>query len=180
AIAPVLSHLAEDIWQFMPYETPCQSIFEAGWVALDEQWQQPDLLPLWNQLRTMRDEVNKVLEKARSDKAIGSSLEAKVLLYIPDLELRQKLQGMNPEALQNNGVDELRYLFLSSQVELLDSAEPLSGLQYQSQSDALGIGVVEPEGEKCDRCWNHSVHVGKSSEHPLLCERCIRALAGQF
>ncbi|MGB3493754.1 MAG: isoleucine--tRNA ligase, partial [Elainellaceae cyanobacterium] len=42
AIAPVLSHLAEDIWQFMPYETPCQSIFEAGWVALDEQWQQPD------------------------------------------------------------------------------------------------------------------------------------------
>jgi len=180
AIAPVLSHLAEDIWQFMPYETPCQSVFESGWISLDKQWKRPDLLPLWTQLRTMRDEVNKVLEKARSDKAIGSSLEAKVLLYVPDLELRQKLQTMNPEALQDNGVDELRYLFLSSQVELLDSAAPLADLQYQSQSEALGVGVVEPEGEKCDRCWNHSVHVGKSSEHPLLCERCVSALSGQF
>jgi isoleucyl-tRNA synthetase len=71
-------------------------------------------------------------------------------------------------------------LFIASQVELLDSSKALAGLKYSFQSDALSIGVVKADGEKCDRCWNYSVHVGESHEHPLLCERCIPALAGQF
>lgn len=181
AIAPVLSHLAEDIWQYLPYATPFKSVFQSGWIALDSQYRQPDLNSLWNSLREIRDEVNKVLEKARTEKAIGSSLEAKVLLYAVDPELRQQLQGMNPnDSLAGNGVDELRYLFLTSQVELLDSPEPLSKLTYSSQSDTLGVGVADADGEKCDRCWNYSTHVGESTEHPLLCERCIPALAGEF
>lgn len=181
AIAPVLSHLAEDIWQHMPYEMGHVSVFEAGWLKLDPQWKQPQMLPLWNQLRTLRDEVNKVLEQARSDKAIGSSLDAKVMIYVPDLDVRQQLQTMNSDnSLVGNGVDELRYLLLASQVELLDSPDHLEGMKYQSQTDDLGIGVADADGEKCDRCWNHSVHVGTSEEHPLLCERCVEAIAGTF
>ena len=79
-----------------------------------------------------------------------------------------------------NGVDELRYLLISSQVELVDSPAALEELQYKGQSETLLIGVVKADGTKCDRCWNYSVHVGESSLHPLLCERCIPALAGQF
>jgi isoleucyl-tRNA synthetase len=181
AIAPVLSHMAEDIWQFLPYSTPHESVFESGWVKLEDEWKKPELAASWQQLRRIRFEVNKVLEQARAEKAIGSSLEAKVLLYVPDLELRQKLQSMNPaDSLSSNGVDELRYLFLTSQVELLDSPAALADLKYQSQSDALGVGVADTEGVKCDRCWNYSIHVGESKEHPLLCERCIPALAGKF
>ncbi len=181
AIAPVLSHLAEDIWQHMPYEMGDRSVFEAGWVTLDPQWKQSQLTPLWSQLRTLRDEVNKVLEQARADKAIGSSLDAKVMLYVPDLDLRKQLQRMNPtNSLEGNQVDELRYLLLASQVKLLDSPDILEGMAYQSQSDALGIGVGDAAGEKCDRCWNHSVHVGESKEHPLLCERCVEAISGSF
>jgi isoleucyl-tRNA synthetase len=180
AIAPVLSHMAEDIWQALPYSTPYESVFESGWVKLDE-WNNPELAASWQQLRRIRFEVNKVLEQARAEKAIGSSLEAKVLLYVPDLELRQKLQSMNPtDSLSSNGVDELRYLFLTSQVELLDSPAALADLKYQSQSDALGVGVADAEGVKCDRCWNYSIHIGESQEHPLLCERCVPALAGKF
>lgn len=181
AIAPVLSHLAEDIWQHLPYETGYHSVFESGWVALDPQWEQPHLTFLWNQLRTLRDEVNKVLEQARANKAIGSSLDAKVVIYVPDLDLRQQLQAMNRDnSLEGNRVDELRYLFLTSQVEVLDSPEILEGMTYQSQTDALGIGVTDADGEKCDRCWNHSVHIGESNEHPLLCNRCVEAIAGSF
>ncbi|NEP18180.1 MAG: isoleucine--tRNA ligase [Leptolyngbya sp. SIO4C1] len=183
AIAPVLSHMAEDIWQFMPYKTGCQSVFEAGWVALDEQWQQPDLVPYWSRVREIRDEVNKVLEQARAAKAIGSSLEAKVLLYVADTELRQQLAAMNPAntvADDSLHIDELRYFFLVSQVELLDSPELLQGLTYRSESDAFGIGVVKADGEKCDRCWNYSTQVGESSADPTVCERCVAALAGQF
>ncbi|MBF2001880.1 MAG: isoleucine--tRNA ligase, partial [Synechococcales cyanobacterium M58_A2018_015] len=114
-------------------------------------------------------------------KDIGSSLEAKLLLYVADPELRQTLQAMNPsDSLSHNGVDELRYLFLTSQVELLDAPTRLAELKHQLQSDVLGIGVVDAEGKKCDRCWNYSTHVGESEQHPLLCERCVEAVSGRF
>ncbi len=181
AIAPVLSHLAEDIWQFLPYKTPHKSVFQAGWITLEEQWSQPKLAEKWEKLRAIRTEVNKVLEQARTDKAIGSSLEAKVLLYVPDADLRTALQAFNPaDSLSGNYVDELRYFFLTSQVELLDSAKPLDGIKYVAQSDVVGVGVVDADGQKCDRCWNYSTHVGESKDHPLLCERCIPALDNTF
>jgi len=181
AIAPVLSHMAEDIWQFLPFSTPYKSVFEAGWVKLEDQWKAPELAGKWQTLRQIRAEVNKVLEQARAEKAIGSSLQAKILLYVPDQTLRQTLQMLNPsDSLAGNGVDELRYLFLTSQVELLESTDALKGLKYSVQSDELGIGVVDADGQKCDRCWNYSTFVGKSKEHPLLCERCIPALEGKF
>ncbi|MBD0345169.1 MAG: class I tRNA ligase family protein, partial [Coleofasciculus sp. Co-bin14] len=182
AIAPVLCHMAEDIWQYLPYQTPYKSVFESGWVKLDEEWHKPELAPLWQKLRSIRTEVNKVMEQARSEKMIGASLDAKVLLYVPDVELRQQLQALNPTDRLNEGnrVDELRYLLLASQVELLDSPDILQGLKYSVQSDTLGVGVDKADGEKCDRCWNYSVHVGELTEHPTLCERCEPALEGQF
>ncbi|MGB3200415.1 MAG: class I tRNA ligase family protein, partial [Nodosilinea sp.] len=183
AIAPVLSHMAEDIWQNLPYPTAHKSVFEAGWVKMESQWQQLDLADRWSQLRTIRQEVNKVLEQARTAKAIGSSLEAKALIYVADAEIRQQLAAMNPAdavAPGANHVDELRYLFLVSQVEVLDSPAPLTDAKYSTESDALGIGVVDAEGQKCDRCWNYSTQVGESSEDPTICDRCVEALAGSF
>ncbi|MFN6570120.1 isoleucine--tRNA ligase [Dendronalium sp. ChiSLP03b] len=178
AIAPVLCHMAEDIWQYLPYKTPYKSVFEAGWVQVDQKWQNPKLAEFWQQVRQIRTEVNKVLEQARIEKLIGSSLEAKALLYINDEQLRSSIKALNPD--KGNGIDELRYLFLTSQVELLDSPDKLQGVKYNLQSDTWGIGVVNADGEKCDRCWNYSTHVGESAEHPLICERCVAALAGNF
>ncbi|WP_448602916.1 isoleucine--tRNA ligase [Thermoleptolyngbya sp.] len=181
AIAPVLSHLAEDIWQFLPYKTPYLSVFESGWVKLEAAWENPTLAAKWENLRDLRTEVNKVLEQARNDKAIGSSLEAKVLLHVVDADFRQQLEALNPASSPSgNGVDELRYLFLASQVELLDAPGILTDLKYSAEAGSLSIGVVDAEGKKCDRCWNYSTHVGESVEHPLLCERCVPALDGQF
>jgi isoleucyl-tRNA synthetase len=182
AIAPVLCHMAEDIWQYLPYKTAYKSVFESGWVKLEEQWHKPELPALWQKLRSIRTEVNKVMEQARTEKMIGASLDAKVLLYVPDVELLQQLQALNPTDSLSGGdrVDELRYLLLASQVELLDSPEALEGLKYSFQSDALGVGVVKADGEKCDRCWNYSTHVGEIPEHSTLCERCVPALNGQF
>ncbi|MDJ0798410.1 MAG: isoleucine--tRNA ligase [Calothrix sp. MO_167.B12] len=177
AIAPVLCHMAEDIWQFLPYETPYKSVFEAGWVQVDDKWQNPELAVSWEKLRDIRTDVNKVLEQARVEKQIGSSLEGKVLLYVSDEQLRSSVKSLTENS---NGVDELRYLFITSQVEVLDTPGRLEGLKYSLESDAWGIGVVDAEGKKCDRCWNYSTHVGESAEHPLLCERCVDALAGEF
>jgi len=207
AIAPVLSHMAEDIWQYLPYETPYQSVFESGWVKLDEEWKKPDISPIWTTLlreggsevntilRVARSEVNKVLEKARAEKFIGASLEAKVLLYLyphpvetetikPNILKEQLIKLNRQDSLSGNRVDELRYLFLASQVEIVDSLEAIEQANYRNDDSnlyhQLGVGVVKAEGEKCDRCWNYSTRVGTISEHPLLCDRCVPALNGQF
>jgi isoleucyl-tRNA synthetase len=81
---------------------------------------------------------------------------------------------------KSNGVDELRYLFLASQVELIDDEQQLSGLAHQTASEAGKIGVTTAEGVKCDRCWNYSPTVGHSTEHSAICDRCVDALAGNF
>jgi isoleucyl-tRNA synthetase len=65
-------------------------------------------------------------------------------------------------------------------VEVLDSPAALAGVKCSSESDALGIGVVDAEGQKCERCWNYSTHVGESSEDPAICDRCVEALGGTF
>jgi isoleucyl-tRNA synthetase len=183
AIAPVISHMAEDIWQNLPYPRSHASVFQAGWVNLDPQWHQPALAQRWTPLRSLRQEVNRVLEQARTAKAIGSSLEAKALIYVADANLRQQLRALNPQdtvAAGASHVDELRYLLLVSQVEILDSPDALTELPYHSQTETLAVAVTGAAGQKCDRCWNYSIHVGHSSLHPLLCDWCVPALAGDF
>ncbi|UUO16938.1 isoleucine--tRNA ligase [Dolichospermum heterosporum] len=187
AIAPVLCHTAEDIWQFIPYETQYKSVFQAGWVQVDDKWDNPELAEFWKTLRRIRGDVNKVLEQARTEKLIGSSLEAIALIYLSDEKLSTAIEPLN---VSGNGIDELRYLFLTSSVQLLDTPDALKGLKTLrvQGEDNWDIGVVnaadyEHDGKsyhKCDRCWNYSPHVGESAEHPLLCERCIPALAGEF
>ena len=88
---------------------------------------------------------------------------------------------MNPsDSLAGNRVDELRYLFLASQVELVDSADAIQSAEFKSESDKLAVGIVKADGEKCDRCWNYSTRVGEFSDDPTICERCVEALAGEF
>ncbi len=159
AIAPVLSHMAEEIWSHLPYPKPTPSVFEGGWMSLPDTWLDPPLAATWEQLRSLRQEVNKALEQARTDKVIGASTEAKILLNVGDPALYGILEA---HAL------ELRYLFIASQVELAKTAH------------GLEISIQPAEGKKCVRCWNHSIHVGEFAEHPELCERCVAALAGEF
>jgi len=178
AIAPVLCHMAEDIWQYLPYHTPYKSVFAAGWVKLAAEWENPQLAEFWLKLRQLRADVNKVLEQARIEKLLGSSLEAKALIYINEEKLRQPIIPFN--SVSGNGIDQLKYLFLTSGVELLDSPDALTGVKYTLQGENWQIGIVHADGAKCDRCWNYSIHVGESAEHPLICDRCVSALAGDF
>ncbi|MEL7352482.1 MAG: isoleucine--tRNA ligase [Cyanobacteria bacterium J06560_5] len=183
AIAPVLVHMAEDIWQSLPYDTSAESVFESGWVTLEDEWPRPELTDTWSQLRTLRDEANTVLEQARSDKSIGSSLQAKLKLHVADADLLETLAAMNPAesmAEGSNQVDELRYLFLVSQVVLADSADELKGAKYSGGVEGVSIAVVDADGHKCDRCWNYSTHVGDSASDPTICDRCVAALNDSF
>ncbi|MEM9136324.1 MAG: isoleucine--tRNA ligase [Cyanobacteria bacterium P01_F01_bin.42] len=177
AIAPVLSHMAEDIWQALPYETGYRSVFESGWFKLEHTWTQPKLSEKWHQVRQVRQDVNKVLDNARNERLIGASLESKVLLYVSDPMLKQNLASFKDEAL--NEVDELRYFFLASEVELVDNEAAIANLEFKAETESGHIGVTKARGEKCDRCWNYYDDVGSFPAHPQLCERCVRIIGAR-
>ena len=168
AIAPVLAHTAEDIWQHLPYPVPKKSVFQAGWFAVHDEWQKPELATKWEYLREVRSEVNKVLETARTGKLIGAPLEAKVLLSVADATQKDYLASLG---------EELRYLFIVSQAEIVDS---LPAADFTGEANNLMIAVVKADGDKCPRCWNYSIHIGESSEHPHICDRCVGAITGTF
>ncbi len=171
AIAPVLCHTAEDIWQHIPYAKTQASVFQAGWYTLDPQSQQAELAHRWLILRQVRTEVNRVLEVARTEKLIGSSLDAQVYLAVaPGHSLATTLTALAAE---------LRYLFITSQVTLGDSL-PADLSHRLTTDDGLEIGVAFATGAKCQRCWNYAPSVGTDAIHPHLCDRCVGALAGTF
>ncbi|KAL1526923.1 hypothetical protein AB1Y20_015614 [Prymnesium parvum] len=178
AMAPILPHMAEDIWQALPYASPHKSAFQNG-------WPQPDAPQVdeeeWAALRACRDQVNKCIEAARVDKALGASLEAKVLLHTDDPTLQHALQKYaGGEA--RNGVDELRFIFLTSQVEVLASADEVHERSAHSVSSKepfpVSVGVAPADGTKCERCWHYSpsVAAGAGGNYPGVCSRCAGAL----
>ena len=181
-IAPVLSHMAEDIWQHSPCKLSYNSVFEGGWVNKIQELDQPELKTFWVNLRLIRNDINNVLELARQNKVIGSSLDAKIILHIKDVKFKQQLMKFDSQDtfLQGNCVDELRYFFLVSQVELIEDLDQIKSLKYQSESELFYIGVVKAEGEKCDRCWNYSTTVGDFIDDPTICDRCHSAISKKF
>jgi isoleucyl-tRNA synthetase len=106
--------------------------------------------------------------------------EAELVAIEPKPEIPAFIAVTPDSTMTGNGVDELRYLFITSQVELVESNAILQELAYTYQSPELAIGVVQADGVKCDRCWNYSTHVSESMEHPLICERCVCAVDHKF
>ena len=164
-LAPVLTFTADEIWQRLPGEREA-SVHLAGFPQLSTDYQDSQLEERYEQLYKVRSEVSKQLEKARADKQLGQSLEAKVLLDVPE-DYRQLLAEY---------LDLLPTYFIVSQVELTSdlpdavAAENLPGLKLQ---------ILPAEGEKCERCWNFSTSVGQDSVHPTICARCVAALAAE-
>lgn len=129
----------------------------------------------WRAVLGIRSEVNQLMEKARGEKALGASLEAKVLVHVRDPAVRAALESLQAS---ENGQDALRYAFIASQAELVASADVATAMAYSASAEVEGIegavtiGVGKADGHKCARCWNYSTEVGNDTEHPELCERC--------
>ena len=106
----------------------------------------------------MRDEVLKALETARNNKLIGTGLEAQVSIAASDPLY----------SLLHRYADQLRYLFIVSQVSLAQGSGNGTG--------SLKVEVKKADGAKCERCWNYSTHVGEDKNYPTICERCSAVL----
>jgi isoleucyl-tRNA synthetase len=164
-IAPILSFTAEELWKHIPGEKE-ESVFLSDFPEFNPEYEDAELETKWEHLIKFRDEVNKALELKRQEKFIGNALEAKVKLFV------------DKEALNflSNYQDLLPTIFIVSSVEVInDTASPESALK-SSEIDGLSILVEKAEGDKCQRCWNWDITVGKYDKFPDLCKKCHKVL----
>ena len=77
--------------------------------------------------------------------------------------------------------DDLSEIFKVSQVEIkLDPNLPNLDKHIRAiTSPDIAIEVSKAEGTKCVRCWNYSYSVGTDKTHPLICDRCLKAIGGK-
>ena len=167
-MAPTMCFTADEVWDYLPKivgnpESVHLATFpQSGDLTgnVPAGFDAAGLVSEWSSLLSVRDEALKVLEVARTEKQIGGSLEAQLHLFAPEPLY----------SLLHRHRDQLRYLFIVSDVVLEKSAA--------ANGDAgLLIKVSKAPGEKCERCWNYSVHVGEDKSYPTVCERCSAVLA---
>ena len=171
-IAPVLCHMAEDIWQNLPYKVEETSIFQRGWPSVPADWRDPSLSEPIQRLRELRAAVNRVLEECRSQQELGASLEAAVRIETRNAELQSAINWLN-----DNGdaeADGLRDWLLVSQLQL--GGEPWAELLANQTGETAIIEVSRARGFKCERCWHYEADVGQHTQHPALCGRCCSVL----
>ncbi len=162
-VAPVLSFTADEIWRELPGERE-QSVHLALFPRFDSSLLDAQLEERYERLLKVRSDVSKALEIARTDKKIGHSLDARVLIEAPG-EWRELLKEYRSE---------LATLFIVSQAEL---AEGIAGIEGE-EVKGLKVFVEKALGEKCERCWNYSETVG-SGDPATICHRCRQAMQTQ-
>ena len=124
-------------------------------------------LAKWDKLIALRNDVNGVLELARSEKRIGKPLEAAVTLSAKSETAREELravEGMN-----------LAELFIVSRCLIADDAEEdADAVTGEGEHvPGLSVAVKEAPGTKCPRCWMHSTEADENG----LCPRCAQVVA---
>ena len=201
-IAPVLCHMAEDIWQNLPYPVAEKSVFERGWPTDDNRrWllganelNNPQLTMEFTPfqlvkdlLEVLRPQVNRQLEACRkqggksqaqgAEAGIGSSLEAQVQLELADdpqtAPLRLALDLL--EASPTPEVDNLADWLLVSAVQI--GGEPPAQLLAQACEAGVTVRIARAAGQKCERCWHYETDIGHHAAHPTICGRCVAVLA---
>jgi isoleucyl-tRNA synthetase len=174
-MAPILSFTADEIWRMLPGSLRGDghvfSVHLSPFPEIGPNWfTDPELAQRWDDLLHVRSQVQAKLEEKRREKVIGSSLEAKVIVYA---------QQTSPALYDFLKRDEdfLPTLFIVSQVELHGVDQlPMKADNLQDLADGIEVEVVKADGAKCERCWNYRPAVGTFKDHPTLCDRCVEAV----
>jgi isoleucyl-tRNA synthetase len=168
-MAPILTFTCEEAWRYLP-GARAESVHLERFPEAAREWLDETLKRDWDRLLEVRREVAKALETARNRKLIGSGLEAAVRIMNAPEDLPELLRAKR--AL-------LSTLFIVSRVEL-ERGGAAPSVAYEGQDiPGLVIGVDRARGEKCERCWTRSEHVGENAAHPTLCERCVPVVVGR-
>ena len=162
--APILAFTCDEIWQAMPH----RNSDDARNVLLNQMPENCDGYSLsaeamekWATVMKLRQDVNGVLELARADKRIGKALEAHVSLSCSENAVKAACEGLN-----------LAEIFIVSSCNW-EAPEAGALVGNGTNFPGLTVGVSEAKGEKCPRCWMHSLQANAEG----LCPRCAAVIS---
>ena len=160
--APILCFTMEEAWTMRFGKE--KSVHLNDFFPAPKNWASPDLIQKWNRIRDLRRVVTGVLELARANKDIGSSLEAAPVLYVTDPADKTLFDSVSlAEVAITSG----------ARIEVVADLGDL----YAVQGIAGAASKFAPaSGEKCARCWMVLEEV-KSHPDTHLCNRCTDAVA---
>lgn len=153
--SPVLSFTSEEAWQVFKKEVDekiDESVFLSDWPEVKNQYINNEIADKWTKILSIREKVLKEIEGARKNEVINSSLEAKVIFNINE----------DYDFLKDN-IENIKTACIVSQVEINNSGEN-------------SIVIKHAEGEKCPRCWQWSVDIGRDNDYPEVCPKCADAM----
>ena len=154
-IAPILSFTAEEIWKYLP-NRQSSSVFLNSWYNYDFVNNFLEDKSFWDTVITVRKEINKQIEIARSQDILGSSLEAEVKIYCND-EIFKVLNIINKE---------LKFIFITSNVVII----------LQPDTASFLVEVTCSLDPKCARCWHRVPDLSEVQ----LCNRCTINLNTEY
>ena len=127
--APILVFTTDEIYSLVSKNE--DTIHEHNFTKIPSKWRNNNLSDKWKRLFRIKQEANIAIETKRTNKIIGSSLEAE-LSILTGKENFDLLSGLD-----------LAEYFITSKVDLVKS----------KNNDELRIEVKKATGSKCERCW---------------------------
>src|SRR6266567_722550 len=143
-LAPILAFTAEEAWHHSEAEG---SVHLEEFPQLQDRSRDGGTSAQVAELLRLRSVIGQAIERARQEKLIGNTLEARVVLN-SDSDVTEKIDK-----------EELEEFFIVSDLTI-------------HQAKEASVSVTKTPYKKCARCWRHRPTVGASKAHPDLCDRC--------
>ncbi|KAF2070759.1 hypothetical protein CYY_007922 [Polysphondylium violaceum] len=189
SLAPITIHTSEDVYRHQfHFNNPSDSIFMKGWFNIKQEHNNVSVYKKFNNIITVRDSINRILQSMRDKGIIGRSDEAKISISItngpePLYDILSSMSNQLNDIFCVSGVEvtldsnnykepeqEEKDKFENSPITIENDQFELD--QYLSLNLTKYMGKVKITGKrsdkhKCPRCWRHQ---SETVDH--LCNSC--------
>ena len=155
-LAPSLSFTTEEAWKARENQS---SIHLEDFLHTPADYKNSNINENWIILKQVRKVITGALEKKRTEKIIGSSLEAHLDIYV---------ESSIMEKIKNYHLDEIS---ITSSFALHEINDEIQGFSLEEVPN-VKILVSKTNGQKCQRCWKYKKQLIREE----ICDRCENAI----
>ncbi len=138
--APIISFTTEEIYKII-YNNE-KSIHLENFSTIPDKWLNKNLGNKWNQLKLVRQVCNVAIEVKRTNKELGSSLEADLEIFLDKKYL---------DLVKNIDLSEF-CITSKAKAQILNGQKDLELFKLEN-IQGIGVLVKKAVGNKCPRCW---------------------------
>ena len=160
-LAPFICFTAEEAW--LARNPEAGSVHLQLFPEAPAAWRDDELAAKWDSIRRVRRVVTGALEVERTEKRIGSSLEAKADVYAAP-GYTAVLEGID-----------LAEISITSGAAIAEGDAP-DGAYSSDEDGDIRVVIAAAPGTKCERCWKVLEDVDSDPEHRHVCARCADAV----